>query len=134
MAPPVAMVAGSVTSTGVTSTPLAVTIQVALESWEASLNCSVAEMVWNAASLSPGELPLAVGGRDPAVGELIDALFAELDWPALRTGSVWVADGNAFFNRPGPRLVDSLEILAACVHPDACAAFGAPYADAFERL
>lgn len=45
--------------------------------WEASLNCSVAEMVWNAASLSPGELPLAVGGRDPAVGELIDALFAE---------------------------------------------------------
>ncbi len=28
--------------------------------------------------------------------------------------SVFVADGNAFFNRPGPRIVESLEILAAC--------------------
>ncbi len=32
---------------------------------------------------------------------------------------VYVADGNAYFNRPGPRLAESLEILAACVHPDA---------------
>jgi iron complex transport system substrate-binding protein len=30
---------------------------------------------------------------------------------------VFVTDGNAFFNRPGPRLVESLEILAACIHP-----------------
>ena len=41
-----------------------------------------------------------------------------LPWPALRDGRVFVADGNAFFNRPGPRIVESLEILAACVHPD----------------
>jgi len=34
------------------------------------------------------------------------------------TGRVYATDGNAFFNRPGPRLVESLEILAACVHPD----------------
>ncbi len=32
---------------------------------------------------------------------------------------VYVTDGNAFFNRPGPRLVESLEILAACIHPEA---------------
>jgi iron complex transport system substrate-binding protein len=32
---------------------------------------------------------------------------------------VWVTDGNAFFNRPGPRLVESLEIMAACIHPAA---------------
>ena len=32
-----------------------------------------------------------------------------------------VTDGNAFFNRPGPRLVESLEIMAACVHPEAFA-------------
>src|SRR5262245_36616614 len=38
--------------------------------------------------------------------------------PAAR---VYVADGNAYFNRPGPRLVESLEILAACVHPARCA-------------
>lgn len=31
---------------------------------------------------------------------------------------VFISDGNAFFNRPGPRLVESLEILAACVHPE----------------
>jgi iron complex transport system substrate-binding protein len=31
---------------------------------------------------------------------------------------VYATDGNAFFNRPGPRLVESLEIMAACVHPD----------------
>jgi iron complex transport system substrate-binding protein len=31
---------------------------------------------------------------------------------------VYVTDGNAYFNRPGPRLVESLEIMAACIHPD----------------
>jgi iron complex transport system substrate-binding protein len=30
-------------------------------------------------------------------------------------------DGNAYFNRPGPRLVESAEILAAVLHPEACA-------------
>jgi iron complex transport system substrate-binding protein len=38
-------------------------------------------------------------------------------WSAVRQNRVFVADGNAYFNRPGPRLVESLEILAACVHP-----------------
>ena len=32
--------------------------------------------------------------------------------------AVYLADGNAYFNRPGPRLVESLEILASCVHPE----------------
>ena len=40
-------------------------------------------------------------------------------WPAVRAGRVYVADGNAYFNRPGPRIVESLEILGACLHPDA---------------
>ena len=31
---------------------------------------------------------------------------------------VYVADGNAYFNRPGPRIVESLETLAACLEPD----------------
>lgn len=31
---------------------------------------------------------------------------------AVRNGNVFVADGNQYFNRPGPRLVESLEILA----------------------
>ena len=37
---------------------------------------------------------------------------------ALRA-DVWVVDGNAFFSRPGPRLVDSLEIMASILHPRA---------------
>ncbi len=49
--------------------------------------------------------------------DVLDRLWASLEWPAIETGRVWVADGNAYFNRPGPRIVDSLEILAACVHP-----------------
>lgn len=39
------------------------------------------------------------------------------DLPAVRDGRVWAVDGNAYFNRPGPRLVDSLEILAHLLHP-----------------
>ena len=52
----------------------------------------------------------------------LEALRASLpwnEWAAVRAGRVYVADGNAYFNRPGPRLVESLEILAACVHPEA---------------
>jgi len=40
------------------------------------------------------------------------------DLPAVRDGRVWVADGAAYFSRPGPRLVDSLELLAHVIHPD----------------
>jgi iron complex transport system substrate-binding protein len=40
---------------------------------------------------------------------------------AVRGGRVFVTDGNQFFNRPGPRLVESLEILAELLHPEACA-------------
>ena len=32
-------------------------------------------------------------------------------------GRVYVTDGNQFFNRPGPRLAESLEILAEILHP-----------------
>src|SRR5262249_40294135 len=39
-------------------------------------------------------------------------------WPAVRAGRVYITDGNAYSNRPGPPLVDSLEILAACLPPD----------------
>ena len=35
---------------------------------------------------------------------------------------LWVVDGNAYFSRPGPRLVDSVEILAGILHPEAIAA------------
>ena len=44
------------------------------------------------------------------------------DWTrlsAVRSGRVYVTDGNQYFNRPGPRLVESAEILAELLHPGA---------------
>ena len=38
---------------------------------------------------------------------------------AIRNGQVYLTDGNQYFNRPGPRLVESLEILAEIIHPEA---------------
>ncbi|MFN6514276.1 MAG: cobalamin-binding protein [Nostoc sp. CreGUA01] len=37
---------------------------------------------------------------------------------ATQTGRVYITDGNSYFNRPGPRVVDSLEILAEILHPE----------------
>ena len=42
-------------------------------------------------------------------------------WPelaAVRNGRVFVTDGNQYFNRPGPRVVESAEILAEILHPE----------------
>lgn len=38
---------------------------------------------------------------------------------AVREGRSYAADGNAFFNRPGPRLAETTEILGAMIHPEA---------------
>lgn len=40
------------------------------------------------------------------------------DLPAVRSGRVYVTDGSHYFSRPGPRLVDSLEVLAHTLHPE----------------
>jgi iron complex transport system substrate-binding protein len=36
----------------------------------------------------------------------------------VSNGRAYVADGNAYFSRPGPRVVDTLEILAEIIHPN----------------
>lgn len=38
--------------------------------------------------------------------------------PAVRSGRVHAVDANAYFARPGPRLVDGVELLARILHPD----------------
>lgn len=38
------------------------------------------------------------------------------DIPAVREGRVFLTDASSYFNRPGPRLVDGLEILATAIH------------------
>lgn len=44
----------------------------------------------------------------------------ELD--AVKSGRVIAADGSHYFARPGPRIVESLEILAHVIHPEVFAA------------
>ncbi|MGH2680424.1 MAG: cobalamin-binding protein [Actinomycetota bacterium] len=39
--------------------------------------------------------------------------------PAMRNGNVFAVDATSYFSRPGPRIVDGLEILAWALHPDA---------------
>jgi iron complex transport system substrate-binding protein len=51
----------------------------------------------------------------------LPALTGHPSWgrlPAVRAGQVFLLDGNALFNRPGPRLVESLEVLADVLHPE----------------
>lgn len=48
-------------------------------------------------------------------------LTARPEWgriKAAREGRVYQAEGNQYFNRPGPRIVESLEILAEILHPE----------------
>jgi iron complex transport system substrate-binding protein len=37
---------------------------------------------------------------------------------AVKNGRVYTVDGNALFNRAGPRIVDSAELLAELIHPE----------------
>ena len=57
---------------------------------------------------------------DRALADL-PALTCQPDWAQLtccQTDRVFVADGHSYFNRPGPRLVDSVEIVADMLHPN----------------
>jgi len=58
-------------------------------------------------------------GIDRTRSEL-DLLSSRPGWrdlPAVRNNAVYAVDGAAYFNRPGPRLVDGIELLAALFHP-----------------
>jgi len=39
------------------------------------------------------------------------------DLSAVKNNRLYIADGNQYFNRPGPRIVDSIEIIAEIIHP-----------------
>jgi iron complex transport system substrate-binding protein len=39
------------------------------------------------------------------------------DLPAVRQGRVYAVDANAYFARPGPRIVEGIELLAHLIHP-----------------
>jgi len=54
--------------------------------------------------------------------------------PAVRTGRVFAVDGNAYFNRSGPRLVDSAEILSGLLHPHQFNTFRDQYKNSWRQL
>jgi iron complex transport system substrate-binding protein len=60
------------------------------------------------------------GYKIPRTVEEIDRLASWPGWydlPAVRDGRVYAVDSPAYFSRPGPRIVDGLEILAQIIQP-----------------
>jgi iron complex transport system substrate-binding protein len=67
--------------------------------------------------LMPCGFPIAQTQRE------LSALTTLPQWqalPAVQANRVFIVDGNAYLNRPGPRIVESTEILAEILHPDTC--------------
>ncbi len=60
--------------------------------------------------------------RTLAEWRALTALPGWEDLPAVRAGQVWVVDGPAYFNRPGPRVVRGAEVLAHVLHGVTCGA------------
>ena len=57
---------------------------------------------------------------DKTINE-IDAVTSNSIWhqtPASQKGNVYLVDANSYFSRPGPRIVDGIEIIARTIHPD----------------
>jgi iron complex transport system substrate-binding protein len=61
------------------------------------------------------------GFATPKASRLAATLRERPGWrelPAVAAGRVFAVDANAYFARPGPRLVDAVELLAHLVHPE----------------
>ncbi len=69
----------------------------------------------------PEIIVLALCGYDIDLGrrdyELLTRFPGFDSIPAVRNGETYVVNASAYFSRPGPRIVDSLEILAGILHP-----------------
>lgn len=78
---------------------------------------------WNQLlSANPEVLVLMPCGWDIARARAeVRVLTSDPRWTqlsAVRADQVFVTDGHQFFNRPGPRLLESAQILAEIFHPD----------------
>ncbi|HWL07808.1 MAG TPA: ABC transporter substrate-binding protein, partial [Planctomicrobium sp.] len=71
-------------------------------------------------AVNPDVIAIMPCGFDlPRTISELGVLFDSPDWfelRAVRQGRVYLADGNQYFNRPGPRVVESAEILAEILH------------------
>ncbi|MEV0442465.1 cobalamin-binding protein [Streptomyces spectabilis] len=80
-----------------------------------------APMTWDAVRAARPEVLLVLPCGFPPERTLreTDLLTRLPGWselPAVRAGRVWVLDGPAYFNRPGPRVVRGAEVLAHVLH------------------
>jgi iron complex transport system substrate-binding protein len=69
---------------------------------------------------------LPCGFDIPRTRRELPALTMKPEWSNLQAVAgrcIYLADGNQFFNRPGPRVVEALEIMAEILHPE-CFEFG----------
>jgi iron complex transport system substrate-binding protein len=57
-------------------------------------------------------------GRCEREGEILAKFEGVHELPAARAGRIFATNGSAYFSRPGPRVVDGLEILAHLIHPE----------------
>jgi iron complex transport system substrate-binding protein len=67
----------------------------------------------------------------------VQALIGFPGWEnlaAVREGRVYAVDGHASFPRPGPRIVDSLELLTGFIHPDMFSEFLEDRDRAYRRM
>ncbi len=65
-------------------------------------------------------------------GEILVRFEGVHELPAAKTGRIFATDGTSYFSRSGPRIVDSLELLAHFFHPELFDA--PPLPGAFVRL
>jgi iron complex transport system substrate-binding protein len=56
-------------------------------------------------------------GKTVAHAEMLSAFEGWSDIPAARAGRVYAVDANAYFSRPGPRVIEGTELLAHLIHP-----------------
>jgi iron complex transport system substrate-binding protein len=82
-----------------------------------------AEIKWEAVlDARPEIIVLALCGCDIDLArrdyELLRRFPGFDSLPAAQNGRIYVVDASAYFARPGPRIIDSLEILAGIIHPE----------------
>lgn len=80
-------------------------------------------MTWEELKVAdPDVLLIAPCGFDlPRTAEEMHWLTDRADWRgfrAVRSGRVYLADGNQYFNRPGPRVVETLQIITEILHSE----------------
>ena len=80
--------------------------------------------------LMPCGFDLRADGR--GVGGAADVRRAGSELRAVRDGRVFAVDGSAYFSRPGPRVIDGIEVLAELIDPAAFDGMSPPHS--WERV